>query len=76
MNFNKEFIASLKEKISIVDVISDKIKLRRAGKDWFGLCPFHKEKTGSFKVDANSGYYYCFGCGALLQNDIPDFHFL
>ncbi|MCR5225089.1 MAG: DNA primase [Alphaproteobacteria bacterium] len=61
---NKEFIDFLKEKISIYDVISTRVRLRKSGKDWFGLCPFHKEKTGSFKVDADAGYYYCFGCGA------------
>lgn len=61
---DKGYIESLKEKVSILDVISSRIKLRRSGKDWFGLCPFHKEKTGSFKVDPESGYYYCFGCGA------------
>jgi DNA primase len=61
---NKEFIDFLKSKASIVDVISARIRLRRAGKDWFGLCPFHKEKTGSFKVDPDKGFYHCFGCGA------------
>ena len=52
---DKEFIESLKEKISILDVISSRVRLRRSGKDWFGLCPFHKERTGSFKVDPESG---------------------
>ncbi|MDR0632288.1 MAG: DNA primase [Holosporaceae bacterium] len=61
---NREFIEFLKSKISIVDIVSSRIRLRRAGKDWFGLCPFHREKTGSLKVDADRGYYYCFGCGA------------
>ncbi|MDR0677832.1 MAG: DNA primase [Holosporaceae bacterium] len=68
---DKEFIDFLKSKISIVDVISGRIRLRKSGKDWFGLCPFHKEKTGSFKVDAEKGYYYCFGCGA--HGDIISF---
>ncbi|MDR0968264.1 MAG: DNA primase [Holosporaceae bacterium] len=61
---NKEFIDFLKSKVSIVDVVSARIRLRRSGKDWFGLCPFHKEKTGSFKVDPDKGFYHCFGCGA------------
>lgn len=61
---NKEFIDFLKDKVSIYDVISKRVRLRKSGKDWFGLCPFHKEKTGSFKVDVEAGYYYCFGCGA------------
>ncbi|MDR2781770.1 MAG: DNA primase [Holosporaceae bacterium] len=61
---NKEFIDFLKSKASILDVISSRIRLRKSGKDWFGLCPFHKEKTGSLKVDPDRGYYYCFGCSA------------
>ncbi|MBE6447103.1 MAG: DNA primase [Alphaproteobacteria bacterium] len=61
---NKEFIESLKSRISIVDIISSRIRLKRSGNAWFGLCPFHKEKTGSFKVDEVKGFFYCFGCGA------------
>ncbi|MDR3187253.1 MAG: DNA primase, partial [Holosporaceae bacterium] len=61
---DKEFIDFLKSKVAILDVVSTKVRLRRSGRDWFGLCPFHKEKTGSFKVDPQLGYYYCFGCGA------------
>ncbi|MDR1334132.1 MAG: DNA primase [Holosporaceae bacterium] len=68
---DKEFIEFLKSKASIVDVISSRIRLRKSGKDWFGLCPFHKEKTGSLKVDPDKGYYYCFGCGA--NGDIINF---
>lgn len=60
----KDFITFLKEKASIVDIISRRVKLSRSGKDWMGLCPFHSEKTASFKVDSENGYYYCFGCGA------------
>ncbi|MDR2158428.1 MAG: DNA primase [Holosporaceae bacterium] len=61
---NKEFIDFLKTKASIVDVVSQRVRLRKSGRDWFGLCPFHKEKTGSLKVDSDRGFYYCFGCGA------------
>ncbi|MDR0753499.1 MAG: DNA primase [Holosporaceae bacterium] len=61
---NREFIESLKSQIPIVDVVSSRIRLRRSGSDWFGLCPFHQEKTGSFKVDSARGFYHCFGCGA------------
>ncbi|MDR2724176.1 MAG: DNA primase [Holosporaceae bacterium] len=60
---NKEFIEFLKSQISIVDVVSSRISLRRSGRDWFGLCPFHKEKTSSLKVDPNKGFFHCFGCG-------------
>ncbi|MBQ3564966.1 MAG: DNA primase [Alphaproteobacteria bacterium] len=61
---DKEFINRLKSTVSIVDVISSRVRLRKMGHDWFGLCPFHKEKTGSFKVDESKGFYHCFGCGA------------
>ncbi|MDR2766329.1 MAG: DNA primase [Holosporaceae bacterium] len=61
---DKEFIDFLKEKISILDVVSNKVRMRRTGRDLFGLCPFHREKTPSFKVDTRLGLYHCFGCGA------------
>lgn len=60
---NKEFIELLKSRVSIVDLVSKKTKLTRKGRDYFGICPFHSEKTGSFKVDPVKGFYYCFGCG-------------
>lgn len=60
----KNFLENLKDQISAVDIISKHVKLERRGHDWFGRCPFHSEKTGSFKVDPEKGLYYCFGCGA------------
>jgi DNA primase len=50
------------DKISILDVVSQYVKLRKAGKDYLGLCPFHKEKTPSFTVSIEKQIYYCFGC--------------
>ncbi len=67
----KDFIAFLKDKVSIVDVVSRRVKLSRSGHDWCGLCPFHHEKTPSFKVNSDNGYYYCFGCGA--RGDVINF---
>jgi len=61
---NKEFVEYLKSRISIVDVISARIRLQKVGNIWKALCPFHKEKTGSFNVDESKGLYHCFGCGA------------
>ncbi len=61
---NKEFFEYLKSRISIVDVVSARIRLRKAGNFWRALCPFHKEKTESFNVDESKGLYHCFGCGA------------
>jgi DNA primase len=50
------------ERVNILDVVSQYVKLRRAGKDFLGLCPFHKEKTPSFTVSVEKQIYYCFGC--------------
>ncbi len=47
-----------------MDVVSARIRLRKIGNVWKALCPFHKEKTGSFHVDETKGLYHCFGCGA------------
>jgi DNA primase len=52
----------LLQKINILDVVSQNVKLRKAGKDYIGLCPFHKEKTPSFTVSVEKQIYYCFGC--------------
>lgn len=60
----KAFLEDLKSRISIVDVVSSRIRLQRKGTCWTALCPFHKEKTGSFRVDESKGLYYCFGCHA------------
>lgn len=59
----EEFIEEVRASNDIVSVISDYVKLERKGKDYFGLCPFHKEKTPSFSVVPAKQIYYCFGCG-------------
>ena len=64
MRIPEEFIALLREKVDIVDVISDYVRLKRSGRSFVGLCPFHSEKTPSFHVTPGKGFYYCFGCGA------------
>ena len=58
-----EDIDSLREQVSIVDVISDYVQLKKAGRYFKGLCPFHDEKTPSFMVDPTKQLYHCFGCG-------------
>ncbi len=58
----KTTLEELLARINILDVVSQHIKLRKAGKDYVGLCPFHKEKTPSFTVSTEKQIYYCFGC--------------
>lgn len=58
------FTDLLKSKIHIYDLVAKKVRLQRAGNDWIGLCPFHREKTGSFRVFPQQERYHCFGCGA------------
>ncbi|HVS15246.1 MAG TPA: DNA primase [Thermoanaerobaculia bacterium] len=55
---------SVRDAIDIVDLVSDHTRLEKRGQRMIGLCPFHKEKTPSFSVDAAQGLFYCFGCGA------------
>lgn len=64
MAFDKAFIEYLRDRISIVDVISRYVPLNRKGKENWGCCPFHNEKTASFSVNEDKNFYHCFGCGA------------
>lgn len=57
-------IEQVKQRADIVDVISEYVVLRKRGKDYLGLCPFHEEKTPSFSVSPTKQLYYCFGCNA------------
>jgi len=58
-----DFIAQLRERVDIVDVVSEHVRLTRSGRSLIGLCPFHSEKTPSFHVTPGKGFYHCFGCG-------------
>ena len=58
------FLDELRDKIPLSDLIGRKVKLTHKGKEHTGLCPFHKEKTPSFTVNDDKGFYHCFGCGA------------
>jgi DNA primase len=60
---SEDVIQKIKEENDIVDVISESVKLKRAGRNYSGLCPFHHEKTPSFSVSADKQIYKCFGCG-------------
>ncbi|MBU3181590.1 DNA primase [Clostridium psychrophilum] len=59
----EDVIRKIKEQNDIVDVISERVKLKRVGKNYTGLCPFHNEKTPSFTVSVEKQIYKCFGCG-------------
>ena len=60
----QKFCDELRAKISIAEVVGQKVKLTRKGREYTGLCPFHNEKTPSFTVNEAKGFYHCFGCGA------------
>ncbi len=60
----QKFLDELRGRISVADVVAEKVKLTRKGREYLGLCPFHNEKTPSFTVNEAKGFYHCFGCGA------------
>ena len=64
MIYSRDIIEEIFCRNDIIDVISQYVKLERKGKYYFGLCPFHNEKAGSFSVSPSKQMYYCFGCGA------------
>ena len=63
-NSLEELISQIKDRLDIVDVVSQQVVLKKSGNHYWGLCPFHKEKTPSFSVNPQLGIYKCFGCGA------------
>ncbi|MDR0779172.1 MAG: DNA primase, partial [Pseudomonadales bacterium] len=60
----QRFIDDLLSRVDLVDVVDARVKLRKTGKNYAGLCPFHQEKSPSFTVQPDKQFYYCFGCGA------------
>ena len=76
----QSFIDDLLNRTDIVDVVSSRVQLKKAGKNLTACCPFHKEKTPSFSVSPDKQFYYCFGCGAggnalgfIMDHDNLDF---
>jgi DNA primase len=62
--FPTTFLDDLKAQTNIVSLIGEIVSLRKAGSSWMGLCPFHQEKSPSFTVSGEKGFFKCFGCGA------------
>jgi DNA primase len=64
MRIPDDVLETIRSRVSIVDAVGRHVALKRAGRTWKGLCPFHSEKTPSFVVNEERGTYHCFGCGA------------
>ncbi|MCF8008274.1 MAG: DNA primase [Halanaerobiales bacterium] len=62
-NNDEQFSEIVKDRNDIVEVVSEYVQLKKTGKNYQGLCPFHQENTPSFTVNPNNQFYYCFGCG-------------
>lgn len=60
----QRFIDDLLGRVDVVEVVGERVQLKKAGRNYAGLCPFHQEKTPSFTVSADKQFYHCFGCGA------------
>lgn len=71
MGIHDEDVAAVRAASDIVQIVSEYTPLRRVGRQWQGLCPFHSEKTPSFSVNPNENVFYCFGCQA--KGDVIDF---
>lgn len=63
INLHPDTIAEVKDRVDLVEIISDYVVLQKKGREFVGLCPFHDEKTPSFTVNSAKQLYYCFGCG-------------
>ena len=63
MRYSDDILNEIKENNDIVEVISQYVHLKRSGRNYFGICPFHNEKSPSFSVSPDKQIFHCFGCG-------------
>ena len=63
MRYSDDIIEEVRSRNNIVDVVSEYVRLQKKGSSYFGLCPFHNEKSPSFSVSPGKQMFYCFGCG-------------
>ena len=70
MPFDRIFLDELSARNDIVEIVSQYVQLKKSGANYFGLCPFHNEKTGSFSVSPDKQIFHCFGCGAGMLDAI------
>ena len=63
MKFTSSFLDTIKSRILVSEIVGKKVKLRRRGREFIGLSPFKQEKTPSFTVNDDKGFYHCFRCG-------------
>ncbi|MBP2303309.1 CHC2 zinc finger domain-containing protein [Azospirillum picis] len=80
MSYSPAFLSELRARTSLAELVAKRLPLTRAGREYLACCPFHNEKTGSFTVVEEKGYWHCFGCGAngdaiafLMRHDGLDF---
>ncbi len=59
----QDVIDEIMQRADILEIVGDYVPLKRRGRNWFGLCPFHQEDTPSFSVNPEKGIFKCFGCG-------------
>src|ERR1700741_1394497 len=64
MSLSPQFLDELRARVSLAEVVGRRVRLIKRGREYIGLCPFHNEKTPSFSVVEDKGFYHCFGCGA------------
>ncbi len=64
MPYPAGFLDELRARVSLAEIVGRRVTLQKRGREYTGLCPFHKEKTPSFHVVEEKGFYHCFGCGA------------